>query len=106
MCEVSRTGGPVLQSPMKIVAWNCRGLGNRPTVRELLEIQKSEGANILFSSETKLDKRRIERFQWLLGLSNTLVQKGDGKGGELLCFGGEESMYRYGACPNTTSTWT
>ena len=59
---------------MKLAAWNCRGLGNRPAVRSLLELQKTEGADILFLSETKLDKRRMERFRWLLGSSNMVVR--------------------------------
>jgi exonuclease III len=67
---------------MKIVAWNCRVLRNRPTVRGLLGFQKSEGVDILFLLETKLDKLMMVRFQWMLGLPNTLVQKGDGKGGD------------------------
>ena len=66
---------------MKIVAWNCRGLGNRSAVRGLLGMQKSEGADILFLSETKLDERRMQKFRWLLGLPNMLVQNGEGKGG-------------------------
>jgi exonuclease III len=66
---------------MKLVAWNCRGLGNRPAIRGLLDLQKSEGADNLFLSETKLDKRRMEFFRWRLGLPNMLVQKGEGKGG-------------------------
>jgi exonuclease III len=73
-CKESGTGGPVLQVSMKIVAWNYRGLGNRPTVRGLLELQKSEGADILFLLETKLDKRRLEKFRWMLGLTNMLVR--------------------------------
>lgn len=66
---------------MKIIAWSCRGLGNHPTVRSLLELQKTEQADMLFLSETKLDKRRMERFKWLLGLGNMVVRNCVGKGG-------------------------
>ena len=66
---------------MKIVAWNCRGLGNRPAVRGLLGMQKSEGADILFLSETKLDERRMQKFRWMLGLPNMIVKDCEGKGG-------------------------
>jgi exonuclease III len=55
---------------MKLVAWNCRGLGSRLVVCSLLELQKKENADILFLSEMKLDKRRIEKFWWMLGLTN------------------------------------
>jgi len=71
---------------MKIVAWNCRGLGNRSAVRGLLELQKSEGVDLLFLSETKLDKRRLERFRWMLGLTNMLVREGEGQGGGFAVF--------------------
>ena len=74
---------------MKIVAWNCRGLGNRPAVRGLLGMQKSEGADILFLSETKLDERRMQKFRWMLGLPNMIVKDCEGKGrGGLQCYGG------------------
>jgi exonuclease III len=66
---------------MKIIAWNCLGLGNRPAIRGLLELQKSEEADILFLSETKLEKRRLEKFRWKLGLVNMLAHKGERKGG-------------------------
>jgi exonuclease III len=67
---------------MKIVAWNCRGLGNRPAVRGLMDLQKSEAADILFLSEMKLDRRMMERFRWMLGLPNMVVKDAVGKGGD------------------------
>ena len=69
---------------MKIMAWNCRGLGNLPAVRGLLDLQKAEGVDILFLSETKLDKQRMERFKWMLGLGNMVVRSCVGKIGGIV----------------------
>lgn len=66
---------------MKIVACNCQGLGNRLVVQGLLEVQKVERADILFLPETKLDRRRMERFCWMLGLTNMVVKDSEGQGG-------------------------
>ncbi|XP_024318899.1 uncharacterized protein LOC106866892 isoform X2 [Brachypodium distachyon] len=71
---------------MKIVVWNCRGLGNRPAIRGLLELQKKEGPDILFLSETKLDKRRMEKFRNMLGLQGMLVRDCEGRSGGVALF--------------------
>ena len=47
----------------------------------LLQCLKSIQADILFLSETSLNDRKMERIRFLLGLSNMVVVKGDGKGG-------------------------
>jgi exonuclease III len=40
---------------MKILSANCQGLGNRPTVRSLLQVQKQSNPDVMFLSETHLD---------------------------------------------------
>jgi exonuclease III len=68
---------------MKIVAWNGRGFGNRSARRGLQDIKKREDPDVLFLSETKLDEKRMEKFQWLLGMPNMVVHNCDGKSGGL-----------------------
>lgn len=70
---------------MKIAAWNCRGLGNRPAVRGLLDFQKAENVDIIFLSETKMDERRMQRLRWMVGLTNMVVKDCEGKGGGNCC---------------------
>jgi len=71
---------------MKIIAWNCRGLGNSLAIRSLLNLQKEEDPDILFLSETKMDERRIESLRWRLGLTNLVVKDYKGTSGGLAIF--------------------
>ncbi|KAE8800591.1 Retrotransposon protein [Hordeum vulgare] len=52
----------------------------------LLDIQKKEDPDMLFSSETKLDARRIEWWKWKLGMTGLVVKDCEGKGGGLAMF--------------------
>ena len=71
---------------MKIIAWNCRGLGNSLAIRSLLNLQRKENPDILFLSETKMDERRIESLRCRLGLTNLVVKDYKGKSGGLAIF--------------------
>ena len=71
---------------MKLNSWNCRGLGNRPAVRGLLDLQKCEAPDILFLCETKLTKERMERFRWMLGMTNMVAKSCVGRSGGVALF--------------------
>jgi hypothetical protein len=48
---------------MIICGQNCRGLGNGPAVRSLLELKRVEDPDVLFLFETKLDEREMDVFR-------------------------------------------
>jgi hypothetical protein len=68
---------------MKAIAHNCRGLGNQPAVLGLLELWKAEAPDILFLSETKLDKEEMKRIDVLLDMPNMEVKNCVGRSGGL-----------------------
>lgn len=57
---------------MKILAWNCRGLGSASAVRALLEVQKQERPDVFFLSETHLNKVKAEKIKRKLGFDCNL----------------------------------
>jgi exonuclease III len=59
---------------MKAIAHNCRELGNQLAVLGLLELWKAEAPDILFLSETKLDKEEMKRIDVLLDMPNMEVK--------------------------------
>jgi exonuclease III len=71
---------------MKIGGWNGRGCGNGPAVRGLLALQKKEDPDVLFLSETKLDKKGIEKIKYKLGFPNVVFKECEGKSGGLAMF--------------------
>lgn len=78
---------------MKLLIWNCQGLGNTPAVQGLLNCQKSMCPDVTFLSETKSDEKRMKVLRVKLGLEFMEVVDCVGKAGGLLCCGGEVSMW-------------
>ncbi|XP_059436777.1 uncharacterized protein LOC132169841 [Corylus avellana] len=68
---------------MSIMSWNCRGLGNPRTVRDLCRLVKVKKPEMVFLMETIMGKNKMERIRSRLGFPNMLVVDCVGKSGGL-----------------------
>ena len=66
---------------MNLLAWNCRGLGNRRTEKELGEIIQAQAPMIVFLSETWSRKARLERIKNMFDFDGLFTVPNDGRGG-------------------------
>jgi hypothetical protein len=71
---------------MNLLSWNCRGLGNPRTVRELRRLVKEKKPKIVFLMETKARTEKMERVRIQLGFENMFVVDSVGKSGGLALF--------------------
>ena len=72
---------------MSCIAWNCRGLGNLRTGRELVKIIRAKDPSIVFLAETMVDDVRLEIVQSNIGFDHRWVVPREGRGGGLVIFG-------------------
>ena len=68
---------------MRILSWNCQGVGNTPTVRHLQEILGQYFPEIIFLSETKKKRWYIEGLVEKLGFHDVLTVEPRGRSGGL-----------------------
>uniref|UniRef100_A0A8R7UV67 Endonuclease/exonuclease/phosphatase domain-containing protein n=1 Tax=Triticum urartu TaxID=4572 RepID=A0A8R7UV67_TRIUA len=71
---------------MKILGWNCRGMLSNTAVRELLELQERTRAELIFLSESHLNKCKADELRRVLGFDSMFVVESDGWAGGLVLF--------------------
>jgi len=76
------------QSPiaMNLLSWNCRGLGNPQTVRELRRMVKIKHPLLLFLMETKVSIGRLQNLRLAMGFEGLLSVDPVGRSGGLALF--------------------
>ena len=68
---------------MNCVSWNYRGLRNHRRVRELLDIMKDKGPNLVFLMETRKKASYLEKLRCRLKFDNLFVVQRKNRGGGL-----------------------
>ena len=69
---------------MRLLCWNCRGLGSDATVGELRWLVRVHRPSLLFLSETKMMAERLELLRWKWGFENAVGVDCTGLGGGLV----------------------
>jgi exonuclease III len=68
---------------MKILVWNCRGLGLAAAVGELRDLIRSFNPSLIFLCETKKSRHAMDTLKWSLGFANGEYVASQGKSGGL-----------------------
>ena len=68
---------------MSCITWNCRGLGNAATVKELREIAKKFAPTVPCVVENQVHKARVKGLKGTLGYDNAFAVSSSGRSGGL-----------------------
>ena len=68
---------------MKLLVWNCRGLGNRRAIQELVDIIQAQDPLIVFLYETWSSRERMLWVRDKIRFNGCFTIPTDGKGGGL-----------------------
>ena len=72
--------------PISCLRWNCRGLGNDATVKELRDLMKQFAPSVLCVLETQVHKARVEQLKTTLGFDFSFAVNSTGRCGGLVIF--------------------
>ena len=70
-----------LPTNMRVLVWNCRGIGNPRAVPALSLLVRQEKPDILCLMETKTSSMEFEKLKWKLQFNGGLGISGDGRKG-------------------------
>ncbi|KAK4279407.1 hypothetical protein QN277_011193 [Acacia crassicarpa] len=68
---------------MKLLSWNCQGLGRALTVKNLKNMVKKDRPSLIFLMETKINLERIKRLRLKCGFNHDLYVEPRGLSGGL-----------------------
>ena len=63
---------------MNCISWNCRGLGNPETVRELHHLVRVEAPTLVFLSKTKIEGNKVADMRARLGFEGCIPVSSNG----------------------------
>lgn len=75
---------------MTIISWNCRGLGQAPTVQELVCLVHTYRPSLVFISETRSSEDYVNKLRSRLGLKFCISHVGKGKSAGIALFYDEQ----------------
>ena len=78
--------GGVPPAAMSCSTWNCRGIGNPATVKELRDFARSFVPSVLCIVETQVHKTRVEGLTRTLGYDHAFAVSSSGRSGGLGMF--------------------
>lgn len=76
---------------MSLISWNCQGLGNPWTVREIMELEVRYKPSFIFLMETMVSINHAERFKVKMGFEGLFFVDNTGRSGGLALFWKEKS---------------
>jgi exonuclease III len=71
---------------MSILSWNCWGLGNHRSVRDLCRLVKEKRPSLVFLMETKMLSKCLEKIRVKIGFRNVFGVDSVGRSGGLALF--------------------
>ena len=84
---------------MKTLGWNCQGLLSRRAVRALQVVLRQTNPDVVFLSETHLNKAKAENLMRCFDFQFMLINESDGRsGGFLMMWKRERLRLRKGVC--------